>query len=42
LKEAYLDEAFQEIQARRCSNNKPEPKTFRRAVEKQAGRSYAV
>jgi hypothetical protein len=40
LKEECLDEAFQEIQARGCSNNKPESNTFRITVEKQAGRSY--
>jgi hypothetical protein len=37
LKEECLDEAFQEIQARGCSNNKPESNTFRITVEKQAG-----
>jgi hypothetical protein len=38
LKEAYLNETFQGIQTRRCSKEKPEPKTFRTAVEKkQAG-----
>jgi hypothetical protein len=37
LKEAYLNEAFQVIQARRCRKEKPESKTFRTAVEQQTG-----
>jgi hypothetical protein len=38
LKEAYLNETFQGIQTRRCSDEKPESKTFRTAVEKQVGK----
>jgi hypothetical protein len=37
LKEAYLSEAFQGIQARGCSKEKPESKSSRTAVEKQVG-----
>jgi hypothetical protein len=32
LKEAYLNKAFQGIQARRCRKEKPGSKTFRTAV----------
>jgi hypothetical protein len=36
-KEAYHNEAFQEIHARGCNKKKPESNIFRIAVEKQAG-----
>lgn len=37
MKEAYLNDMLQKIHARGCSKEKPESKTFRTAVEKQAG-----
>jgi hypothetical protein len=37
LKEPYINDAFQEIQTRGCSYNKPESNTFRTELEKLAG-----